>query len=102
MDFPRQLQRAGKDEMNRRVGRAAAILGLEILLDRYPRQLPGGQRQLIRQHATAQRFDVHDVRASHQHDDGAPRQRVDMSGGDDSAGAGCQGDHGRKDVGILD
>jgi ABC-type sugar transport system ATPase subunit len=33
-----------KDEVDSRVGRAAAILGLEKLLDRYPRQLSGGQR----------------------------------------------------------
>ncbi|MDA4635625.1 ATP-binding cassette domain-containing protein, partial [Escherichia coli] len=38
---------APKQEKESRVGRAAEILGLEKLLDRFPRQLSGGQRQRV-------------------------------------------------------
>src|SRR4051794_4819252 len=34
-------------EIDTRVRRAAAMLGIELLLDRYPRQLSGGQRQRV-------------------------------------------------------
>jgi len=47
MGFSLLLARASKDEIKRRVNDAARILGLEDLLDRYPRQLSGGQRQRV-------------------------------------------------------
>jgi multiple sugar transport system ATP-binding protein len=47
MAFSMKLRGAPKDEIEARVKRAAAILGLEALLDRYPRQLSGGQRQRV-------------------------------------------------------
>ncbi len=47
MAFSLKLRNAPKDEIKSRVDRAAKILGLEKLLDRYPRQLSGGQRQRV-------------------------------------------------------
>jgi multiple sugar transport system ATP-binding protein len=47
MSFSLRLASAGTDEIERRVARAADILGLGKLLDRYPRQLSGGQRQRV-------------------------------------------------------
>jgi multiple sugar transport system ATP-binding protein len=47
MAFSLKLARAPKQVMEREVGRAAQILGLEQLLHRYPRQLSGGQRQRV-------------------------------------------------------
>ncbi|WP_207541037.1 ABC transporter ATP-binding protein [Sabulicella rubraurantiaca] len=47
MAFSMKLAKAPKEVMEREVGRAARILGLEALLDRYPRQLSGGQRQRV-------------------------------------------------------
>ncbi|MGE0718733.1 MAG: ABC transporter ATP-binding protein [Alphaproteobacteria bacterium] len=47
MGFSMKLAKAPKDVMEREVGRAARILGLEQLLHRYPRQLSGGQRQRV-------------------------------------------------------
>ena len=47
MAFSLKLARAPQATIDERVGRAAAILGLENLLDRYPRQLSGGQRQRV-------------------------------------------------------
>ena len=47
MGFSLRLAKAPKDEIKRRVGEAAQILGLENLLDRYPRNLSGGQRQRV-------------------------------------------------------
>ncbi len=47
MAFSLKLARAPQAAMAERVGRAAAILGLDGLLDRYPRQLSGGQRQRV-------------------------------------------------------
>ncbi len=47
MAFSMKLRKAPKAEIDDRVGKAAAILGLEKLLDRYPRQLSGGQRQRV-------------------------------------------------------
>ena len=41
------LARLGKDEIKLKVAAAAASLGLEPLLGRYPRQLSGGQRQRV-------------------------------------------------------
>ncbi len=47
MGFSLKLRGASKAEFNKRVNRAAEILGLGHLLDRYPRQLSGGQRQRV-------------------------------------------------------
>ena len=47
MAFSLKLAKAPQTTIDERVGRAAAILGLENLLDRYPRQLSGGQRQRV-------------------------------------------------------
>jgi multiple sugar transport system ATP-binding protein len=47
MGFALELARASKVEIKEKVGAAAAILGLEPLLGRYPRQLSGGQRQRV-------------------------------------------------------
>ncbi|PZU86191.1 MAG: sugar ABC transporter ATP-binding protein, partial [Chelatococcus sp.] len=47
MAFSMKLRNAPKAEIDQRVNKAAGILGLEKLLDRYPRQLSGGQRQRV-------------------------------------------------------
>ena len=47
MAFGLKLRKYPKDEIKRRVDEAAAILGIEDLLDRKPRQLSGGQRQRV-------------------------------------------------------
>jgi multiple sugar transport system ATP-binding protein len=47
MAFSLKLKKAPKAEIKTRVDRAAKILGLEKLLERYPRQLSGGQRQRV-------------------------------------------------------
>jgi multiple sugar transport system ATP-binding protein len=47
MAFSLKLAKAPKDEIKRRVDRAAEILGLQDFLTRYPRQLSGGQRQRV-------------------------------------------------------
>ena len=47
MAFSMKLRGARKDEIEKRVTRAAEILGLLSLLERYPRQLSGGQRQRV-------------------------------------------------------
>jgi multiple sugar transport system ATP-binding protein len=47
MAFSLRLRRTAAAEVARRVKDAAEILGLETLLDRYPRQLSGGQRQRV-------------------------------------------------------
>ncbi|WP_072340913.1 ABC transporter ATP-binding protein [Devosia enhydra] len=47
MGFSLKLARVSKDEIKTRVARAAEILGLQPLLERYPRQLSGGQRQRV-------------------------------------------------------
>lgn len=47
MAFGLRLRKMPKDEIKRRVERAAGILGIESLLDRRPRQLSGGQRQRV-------------------------------------------------------
>ncbi len=47
LGFALELARLGKDEIKRKVAAAAASLGLEPLLGRYPRQLSGGQRQRV-------------------------------------------------------
>src|SRR5262245_45548092 len=40
-------RRATKDAIRERVRQAAILLGIESLLDRYPRQLSGGERQRV-------------------------------------------------------
>jgi multiple sugar transport system ATP-binding protein len=47
MSFALMLAKTPKDEITRKVDRAAGILGLGALLDRFPRQLSGGQRQRV-------------------------------------------------------
>ncbi len=47
MAFGLRLRKLSPEEIDRRVREAAAILGLETLLDRKPRQLSGGQRQRV-------------------------------------------------------
>ena len=47
MAFGLKLRKVPKDEIKRRVGEAADILGIRELLDRKPRQLSGGQRQRV-------------------------------------------------------
>jgi len=47
MAFSMKLRGAPKSEIDERVNRAAAILGLTQLLGRFPRQLSGGQRQRV-------------------------------------------------------
>ena len=47
MGFALKLKKADAAEITGRVNKAAAILGLEKLLDRYPKQLSGGQRQRV-------------------------------------------------------
>ncbi len=45
--FPLRMRKAPQEDITRRVGEAARLLGLEELLDRRPRQLSGGQRQRV-------------------------------------------------------
>ncbi len=47
MAFALELRHAPAAEIESKVARAAAVLGLESLLDRYPRHLSGGQRQRV-------------------------------------------------------
>ncbi|WP_320197749.1 ABC transporter ATP-binding protein [Agrobacterium sp. rho-13.3] len=47
MGFALKLKKVSATETAQKVNKAAAILGLEKLLDRYPRQLSGGQRQRV-------------------------------------------------------
>jgi sn-glycerol 3-phosphate transport system ATP-binding protein len=47
MAYGLKIQRLPKDEIDLRVQTAAAILELDALLDRTPRQLSGGQRQRV-------------------------------------------------------
>ena len=47
MGFSLKMQKFSRDDAAGRVGRAANILGLDQLLERYPRQLSGGQRQRV-------------------------------------------------------
>ena len=47
MAFGLKLRRVPKAEIKKRVAEAGAILGIEELLDRKPRQLSGGQRQRV-------------------------------------------------------
>ncbi len=47
MAFSLLLAKRPRSEIDARVAKAAAILGLDELLERYPRQLSGGQRQRV-------------------------------------------------------
>jgi len=47
MAFGLRLRKMPKEEIKRRVDNAAAILGIQDLLQRKPRQLSGGQRQRV-------------------------------------------------------
>ena len=47
MGFSLKIAGAPKEEMERRVAEASAILGLDQLLERRPSQLSGGQRQRV-------------------------------------------------------
>jgi multiple sugar transport system ATP-binding protein len=47
LGFSLKISGAAKDEMDRRVAEASAILGLDHLLERRPSQLSGGQRQRV-------------------------------------------------------
>jgi len=47
MAFGLKLRKVSKDEIDRRVGEAARILGLQDFLKRKPRALSGGQRQRV-------------------------------------------------------
>jgi len=47
MSFALELAHAPKAEIAPKVAKAAEILGLQSLLERYPRQLSGGQRQRV-------------------------------------------------------
>jgi len=47
MGFALKLKKVPAAEIQAKVKRAASILGLEALLDRYPKQLSGGQRQRV-------------------------------------------------------
>ncbi len=47
MSFGLKLKKTPKDEIDRRVKKAAGILGIEELLERKPHELSGGQRQRV-------------------------------------------------------
>ena len=47
MAFSLKLRKANAAVTNERVNKAAAILNLDVLLDRFPRELSGGQRQRV-------------------------------------------------------
>ncbi|MBL1213148.1 MAG: sn-glycerol-3-phosphate ABC transporter ATP-binding protein UgpC [Ignavibacteriae bacterium] len=47
MAFGLKLRKYSKDEIKKRVDHAAAILGIEELLNRKPKELSGGQRQRV-------------------------------------------------------
>ena len=47
MTFSMRMRNANRAESDARLARAAKILGLEDLLQRYPRELSGGQRQRV-------------------------------------------------------
>jgi multiple sugar transport system ATP-binding protein len=47
MAFGLKMRRTAKDQIEKRVKDAAAILSIESLLDRRPRELSGGQRQRV-------------------------------------------------------
>ncbi len=45
--FPLEIKKVPRDEIRRRVKAVAEVLGIDELLDRYPRQLSGGQQQRV-------------------------------------------------------
>jgi multiple sugar transport system ATP-binding protein len=45
--YPLRLRKRPKDEVERRVNEVARLLGVQNLLDRWPRQLSGGERQRV-------------------------------------------------------
>jgi putative spermidine/putrescine transport system ATP-binding protein len=45
--FPLEMRRIARPEINKRVGEALALVRLEDLANRYPRQMSGGQQQRI-------------------------------------------------------
>jgi multiple sugar transport system ATP-binding protein len=45
--FGLKMQKLDKAEINRRVGKAAELLHIEKMLDRYPSKMSGGQRQRV-------------------------------------------------------
>ncbi len=47
MAFSLKLRKANSTVTDERVNKAAAILNLDVLLDRFPRELSGGQRQRV-------------------------------------------------------
>ena len=47
IEFPLKMSRVPKNERRRRVIEAARFLGIEDLLNRYPKQLSGGQQQRV-------------------------------------------------------
>jgi len=47
MAFGLKLRKTPKQDIDRRVHEAAGMLGIEVLLDRKPKQLSGGQRQRV-------------------------------------------------------
>ncbi|HYE37990.1 ABC transporter ATP-binding protein [Methylocaldum sp.] len=47
LEFPLKMRKLGKEEIRRRVGWAADMLGLGEVMDRLPKQLSGGQRQRV-------------------------------------------------------
>jgi multiple sugar transport system ATP-binding protein len=47
MAFGLKLRKVPREEIKKRVGEAAELLGIQNLLDRKPRQLSGGQRQRV-------------------------------------------------------
>jgi multiple sugar transport system ATP-binding protein len=47
MSFALKVRRVPRAEVRRRVDQAAAVLGIEGLMDRRPRELSGGQRQRV-------------------------------------------------------
>jgi multiple sugar transport system ATP-binding protein len=47
MSFSLRIRRSPAEEIQSQVDRASTMLGLQGLLDRYPRQLSGGQRQRV-------------------------------------------------------
>ena len=47
IEFGLKIRKLGQPEIDRLVGEAAAVLGIQALLDRKPRQLSGGQRQRV-------------------------------------------------------
>jgi len=47
LEFPLRMRKMPREEQRRHVDRVAALLGIDALLDRLPKQLSGGQRQRV-------------------------------------------------------